>query len=63
MHKKGDAADSNTNVGVTSEPPDVPDKPLANVTHIQGRPCQAAKVVPTNSDNPLDIVPRTAIPG
>lgn len=59
MHKGDKAAQQGNS---TSEPPDAPDKPLMNVTRIQGRPCQAAKVVPTNSTDPLEIVPKTAIP-
>lgn len=57
MHKKDKDV-------VGAEPPDVPDKPLAGVAQVQGRPCQAAKVVVNAaSENPLDAVPEAFIPG
>jgi hypothetical protein len=62
MHKQLQAAAAAAANG-SNEPPDVPDKPLAGVARVQGIPCQAARVVQTDSENPLDLVPAAAIPG
>ena len=55
MHKKG--------VNNVAEPPDQPDQPLKIPTHVQGRPCEAAKVEVVQSEDPLDIIPASSIPG